>query len=285
MTKDNKLPKIAAIISTYNLSARKSFGQHFLLDLNLTSKIAKSAGNLDSFDILEIGPGPGSLTRSILESGARKVVAIEQDERFLPALRGIEEFYPNKFVVLHGNALSLDPRPYLEPPIKVIANLPYNVGTQILINFLTKENWPPFWNSLTLMFQKEVAERIVAKPNSKSFGRLSVISQWRTDARLVFTVPASAFTPAPKVESAIVQFTPLHTPLYASDQKNLEKLTRIAFGKRRKMLRQSLKLLNPNIERILSNICINPELRPEQLSVRQFCLIAEELKNELTSYF
>ncbi|MEP5197769.1 MAG: 16S rRNA (adenine(1518)-N(6)/adenine(1519)-N(6))-dimethyltransferase RsmA, partial [Roseobacter sp.] len=209
MTTIDNLPPLRDVIRTHDLQARKSMGQNFLLDLNLTAKIARQAGNLNDCDVLEIGPGPGGLTRGLLAEGARKVLAIEKDARCLPALKEIEAAYPGQLEVINGDALAIDPLASLRPPIRVAANLPYNVGTELLVRWLTPPTWPPFWQSLTLMFQREVAERIVAKPGSKTYGRLAILAQWRSDARIVMQLPPEAFTPPPKVSSSVVHLTAL----------------------------------------------------------------------------
>ncbi|MGY9045865.1 MAG: 16S rRNA (adenine(1518)-N(6)/adenine(1519)-N(6))-dimethyltransferase RsmA, partial [Rhodobacterales bacterium] len=198
------LPPLSRVIASHGLTARKSLGQNFLLDLNLTAKIARQAGNLTNMDVLEIGPGPGGLTRGLLAEGARRVLAIEKDSRCLPALAEISAAYPGRLTVIEGDALKIDPLEHLTPPIAIAANLPYNVGTELLVRWLTPKDWPPFWQSLTLMFQREVAERIVAAPGSKAYGRLALLAQWRADARIMLSLPPEAFTPAPKVSSAVV---------------------------------------------------------------------------------
>ena len=223
------LPPLREVIARHGLSARKSLGQNFLLDLNLTGKIARSAGGLNTHDILEIGPGPGGLTRALLANGARRVVAIERDDRCIPALEDIANAYPGRLSVVHGDAKDVDPLAYLDPPIRVVANLPYNIGTELLIGWLTPRHWPPFWDTLTLMFQKEVADRIVATPGTKAYGRLSVLASWRTNARTVMTVPASAFTPPPKVTSAVVQIKALAEPKFPADAAALQMVTSAAF--------------------------------------------------------
>lgn len=208
------LPPLREVIAEHGLSARKSLGQNFLMDLNLTSKIARRAGDLTKCDVLEIGPGPGGLTRALLMEGARKVVAIERDNRCLAILEQVSAAYPDRLEVIEGDALEIDPLAHLNAPIRVVANLPYNVGTELLIRWLTPPTWPPFWQSLTLMFQKEVAQRIVAAPGSKSYGRLSVLAQWRTDAKLAFEISPQAFTPPPKVTSAVVHLERLEEPRF-----------------------------------------------------------------------
>ncbi len=218
----DNLPPLRDVIATHGLSARKSLGQNFLLDLNLTAKIARQAGDLTETDVLEIGPGPGGLTRGLLAEGARKVLAIEKDHRCLPALAEIAAAYPGRLEVIEGDALEINPLEHLTPPIRIAANLPYNVGTELLVRWLTPKEWPPFWTSMTLMFQREVAERIVATPGSKAYGRLAVLSQWRSDARIAISLPPGAFTPPPKVSSAVVHLTALPAPRFEADAKTLE---------------------------------------------------------------
>lgn len=278
MSQIDTLPPLRDVIATHELRAKKSLGQNFLLDLNLTSKIARCAGDLSGSDILEIGPGPGGLTRGLLAEGARKVLAVEKDSRCLAALEEIARAYPGRLEVLQADALDIDPLEHLTAPIKVVANLPYNVGTELLIRWLTPNNWPPAWQSLTLMFQREVAERITAKPGSKAYGRLAILSQLRCDARIVMDLPPEAFTPAPKVRSAVVHVTALPDPKFDTDPKALERVTGAAFGQRRKMLRASLKKLHPEIERILESVDIEPTARAETLSLEQFCRLTNAIK-------
>ena len=272
------LPPLREVIAAHGLSARKALGQNFLLDLNLTRKIARSAGPLDSFDILEIGPGPGGLTRALLMEGARRVVAIERDPRCLGALSEIARAYPDRFHVIEGDALDLDPTPSLVAPAKIVANLPYNVGTELLVRWLTPPAWPPFWTSLTLMFQKEVAERIVAQPGSKAYGRLSILAQWRSNARLVLEVPARAFTPPPKVTSAVVHISRLEQPRFPAEPEALFRLVAAAFNQRRKMLRSSLRMLRPDIEALLVASGIRPTDRAEQVPIESFCRLSRTLE-------
>jgi len=270
----DQLPPLREVIVQHNLSAQKSLGQNFLLDLNLTSKIARQAGDLTQSDVLEIGPGPGGLTRGLLAEGARRVIAIEKDRRCIAALEDIQKAYPDRLEILEGDALSINPLERLTGPVKVVANLPYNVGTELLIRWLTPTRWPPFWTSLTLMFQKEVAERIVAPVASKAYGRLALLSQWRTDANIVMNLPPSAFTPPPKVSSAVVHLTALSAPRFEAEATVLEKTVAKAFNQRRKMLRSSLKGLTPDLEEKLNAAGIAPTLRAEQVSLEQFCALA-----------
>ena len=271
------LPPLREVIASHGLSARKSLGQNFLLDLNLTAKIARQAGDLSGMDVLEVGPGPGGLTRGLLAEGARKVLAVEKDTRCLPALAEIAEAYPDRLEVISGDALELDLLSRLTPPIAICANLPYNVGTELLVRWLTPEAWPPQWQTLTLMFQREVAERIVAPPGSKAYGRLAVLAQWRCDARIVLSLPPGAFTPPPKVSSAVVHLRALPEPRFEADRKVLERVVAAAFNQRRKMMRASLKGLAPDIEDKLNTAGILPTERAEQVSLEQFCALARLL--------
>ena len=274
MSAIDDLPPLRQVIADHGLSARKSLGQNFLLDLNLTAKIARQAGNLADTDVLEIGPGPGGLTRGLLAQGARKVLAIEKDPRCLPALDQIAAHYPGQLHVMIGDALDIDPLAQLTPPIRVAANLPYNVGTELLVRWLTPPTWPPFWQSLTLMFQREVAERIVAAPGSKAYGRLAVLAQWRCEARIAMSLPPEAFTPAPKVSSAVVHLTALPEPKFEADPDVLSRVVAMAFNQRRKMLRAALKGLGPDVEDRLRAAGIKPTERAEQVSLEGFCALA-----------
>ena len=271
------LPPLREVIASHELSAKKSLGQNFLLDLNLTAKIARQAGDLSGMDVLEIGPGPGGLTRGLLAEGARKVLAIEKDTRCLPALAEIAGAYPDRLEVISGDALQIDPLAHLTPPIAICANLPYNVGTELLVRWLTPEDWPPFWQTLTLMFQREVAERIVAQPGSKAYGRLAVLAQWRAEARIVLSLPPGAFTPPPKVSSAVVHLRALPEPRFPAERAVLERVVAAAFNQRRKMLRAALKGLAPDIEDRLEAAGIAPTERAEQVSLEQFCALARAL--------
>jgi 16S rRNA (adenine1518-N6/adenine1519-N6)-dimethyltransferase len=266
------LPPLRDVIQRHGLDAKKSLGQNFLLDLNLTQKIARSAGPLEDVTVIEVGPGPGGLTRAILSLGAKKLIAIERDSRCLPALAEIADHYPGRLEVIEGDALKVDFAALVpEGPVKIIANLPYNIGTQILINWLLPERWPPFWDSLTLMFQREVGQRIVADESDDHYGRLGVLAGWRTEAHMVFDVPPQAFTPPPKVTSTVVHLTPRQTPLDC-DVTKLEKVTQAAFGQRRKMLRQSVKSLGG--EALLTKAGIDSSRRAETLSVEEFVTLA-----------
>ena len=272
-----KLSPLKDVISRHQLRAKKSLGQNFLLDLNLTSKIARYAGNLDQFDILEIGPGPGGLTRSLLHEGARKVVAIEKDNRCIEALEEIQATFPGRLKLLQGDALSTNASEHLADPVRIIANLPYNIGTELLVRWLTSKTWPSFWQSMTLMFQKEVANRIVASPGSKAYGRLSVMSQWRCDTKIAFNVPATAFTPPPKVESTLVHFEALKEPKFPAEVEVLEFVVSKAFNQRRKMLRGALKGYFQNVEEGLVSIGVLPTKRAEDITVQEYCAMSQIL--------
>lgn len=274
MSAIDSLPPLREVIRSHDLQARKSMGQNFLLDLNLTAKIARQAGDMSACDVLEIGPGPGGLTRGLLAEGARHVLAIEKDKRCLPALAEIAAAYPGRLTVVEGDALEVDPLQRLSPPIRVAANLPYNVGTELLVRWLTPPEWPPFWQSLTLMFQREVAERIVARPGSKAYGRLALLAQWRAEARIVMSLPPEAFTPAPKVSSAVVHLTALPEPRFPADAAVLSRVVAAAFNQRRKMLRAALKGVAPDIEDRLLAAGIKPTDRAEQVPLEGFCALA-----------
>ena len=275
MSKIDGLPPLRDVIETHGLLARKSLGQNFLLDLNLTSKIARQAGDLAGCDVLEIGPGPGGLTRGLLAEGARRVLAIEKDPRCLPALQEIADAYPGQLQTVVGDALDIDPLAYLTPPIRVAANLPYNVGTELLIRWLTPKDWPPYWDSLTLMFQKEVAQRITAQPGSKAYGRLSILAQWRTEAQIVMELPPEAFSPPPKVHSAVVHLRARAEPLFDADAKALSRVVAAAFNQRRKMLRSALKVLGKDAEERIASVGIKPTARAEEISIEGFCLLSK----------
>ncbi|MCP3970321.1 MAG: 16S rRNA (adenine(1518)-N(6)/adenine(1519)-N(6))-dimethyltransferase RsmA [Rhodobacteraceae bacterium] len=277
MSTIDSLPPLREVINAHGLRARKTLGQNFLLDLNLTAKIARAAGDLRSSDVLEIGPGPGGLTRGLLAEGARRVLAVEKDARCLPALAEIAAVWPGRLQAINADALALDPLEHLTPPIRIVANLPYNVGTELLVRWLTPPEWPPVWDSLTLMFQKEVAERIVAAPGSKAYGRLAILSQWRCDARIVMELPPEAFTPPPKIRSAVVHLTARPEPRFAADPKTLEHIVAAAFNQRRKMLRAALKGLSPDIVAVLERAGLRPTARAEEISIKGFCALAREL--------
>lgn len=266
------LPPLRDVIQRHGLDARKALGQNFLLDLNLTQKVARTAGSLEGVTVFEVGPGPGGLTRAILALGAAKVIAVERDARCLPALAEIADHYPGRLDVIEGDALKTDFAALVpDGPVKIIANLPYNVGTQLLVNWLLPPSWPPFWQSLTLMFQKEVGQRIVAQEDDDHYGRLGVLCGWRTEAHMAFDISPQAFTPPPKVTSTVVHLTPRENPIPCAADK-LEKVTLAAFGQRRKMLRQSVKPLGG--EALLLKADIDPQRRAETLSVEEFCRLA-----------
>jgi 16S rRNA (adenine1518-N6/adenine1519-N6)-dimethyltransferase len=273
----DQLPPLHDVISTHSLNAKKSLGQNFLLDLNLTAKIARLAGDLEGYDVLEVGPGPGGLTRGLLASGARRVIALEKDPRCIPALIEIAEVYPGQLDIFNADALNFDIRSHLTVPIRIVANLPYNVGTALLIRWLTPKDWPPFWSTLTLMFQKEVAERIIATPGSKSYGRLAILAQWKSNPKIMMELPPEAFTPPPKVHSAVVHFDALPEPRFPAPAGLLTSTVAMAFNQRRKMLRSSLKSASPNIENVLRDAGIEPTARAEEISLEGFCALARGL--------
>lgn len=272
---DDALPPLRDVIARFGLAAKKSLGQNFLFDLNLTRRIARAAAPLEGFTVIEVGPGPGGLTRALLMEGASHVIAIERDDRAIAAQEAIAAAYPGRLTVIAGDALETDYEALTAGRKKIVANLPYNIATQLLTGWLTADAWPPWFASLTLMFQKEVAERIVAKPGTKDYGRLSVLCQYRAEARKLFDVNRSAFTPPPKVTSSIVQLIPRAAPSPACDLKVLERVTASAFGQRRKMLRQSLRTLLPEPEPLLARAGIDPQLRAEQVPVEGFATLAK----------
>ena len=276
MTLDD-LPPLREVIARHDLRARKGLGQNFLLDLQLTGRIARVAGNLADCDVLEVGPGPGGLTRGLLAEGARHVHVIEKDARCLPALAEIAAAAPGRLTVHVGDALDLMARIPIERPYRVVANLPYNVGTELLVRWLTPDTWPPGWQSLTLMFQREVAERITALPGSKAYGRLAVLSQWRATTRIALDLPPQAFTPPPKVSSSVVHIEPLPEPRFEAEIEKLERVTAAAFGQRRKMLRASLKGVLGDAESRLRELDIDPTARAETLPIEAFCAIARAI--------
>ncbi|MEM1363762.1 MAG: 16S rRNA (adenine(1518)-N(6)/adenine(1519)-N(6))-dimethyltransferase RsmA [Pseudomonadota bacterium] len=282
MSAIDNLPPLRDVIRTHGLSAKKAFGQNFLLDLNLTAKIARQAGDLTVCDVLEIGPGPGGLTRALLAEGARNLVAIERDPRCVPALEEIAKAYPGRLEIVQGDALEHDPLAELSPPRRIVANLPYNVGTELLVRWLTPSEWPPLWQSLTLMFQREVAERIVAKPGGKAYGRLAILAQWRCEAQIVMDLPPQAFTPPPKVSSSVVHIRALPAPRFPADAALLSRVVGTAFGQRRKMLRASLKPLSKDIENHLLGAGIKPTDRAETVEIEAFCALARRLAPVLT---
>jgi 16S rRNA (adenine1518-N6/adenine1519-N6)-dimethyltransferase len=276
MSAIDDLPPLREVIARHQLSAVKGLGQNFLLDLNLTARIARAAGDLTGVTVIEVGPGPGGLTRALLAAGARRIVAIERDGRCLPALDEIAARYPGRLSVVEGDALSVDYAALAEGPTRIVANLPYNIATPLLVGWLRAEPWPPFYESMTLMFQREVAERIVAAPGSKSYGRLAVLAGWRSDARILFNIPATAFTPPPKVMSSVVGIVPKANPLPA-DAALLERVVAAAFGQRRKMLRQSVKSLSVDPLSLLEAAGIEPTQRAEEIDVAGFVALANAL--------
>jgi 16S rRNA (adenine1518-N6/adenine1519-N6)-dimethyltransferase len=277
MSAIDDLPPLREVIRRHDLSAKKALGQNFLLDLNLTARIARAAGPLEDVTVVEVGPGPGGLTRALLAAGARGVIAIERDQRALAALAEIAEHYPGRLHVIEGDALAIDIRPQLaHTPVRIVANLPYNIATALLVNWLSAEPWPPWYDALVLMFQREVAERIVAAPGSKSYGRLAVFTQWRCEAKILFDIAPSAFVPQPKVTSSVVRTVPRQNPL-PCDRRLLERVTAAAFGQRRKMLRQSLKSLGTDPLPLLERAGLDPTARAEEISVSGFVALAQVL--------
>jgi 16S rRNA (adenine1518-N6/adenine1519-N6)-dimethyltransferase len=278
MTTPDGLPPLRDVIREAGLSAKKSLGQNFLLDLNLTRRIARSAGPLDGVTVVEVGPGPGGLTRALLMEGAAKVFVIERDERCLPPLQDIAAAYPGRLEVVSGDAREIDFAALpIRRPARVVSNLPYSVSTPLLVGWLKSDPWPPWFDSLVLMFQREVAERIVAAPGNKDYGRLSVLSQWRSDPRILFSLPPDAFTPKPKVASTVVRLIPKDVLAPACNIGMLERVTAAAFGQRRKMLRASLKQVTSDPEKLLTHLGLDPKARAETLQITDFCRIANAL--------
>lgn len=278
MSLDDGLPPLREVIAQLGLSARKSLGQNFLFDLNLTRRIAREAGPLQGRLVVEVGPGPGGLTRALLAEGAARVVAIERDERCLPALDAISRAYAGRLTVVNADALAVaEPSLIGDGRAIVVANLPYNVATPLLVKWLTPPAWPPWYESLTLMFQREVAERIVAAPGSHAYGRLSVISQWRTSAKILFDIHRSAFTPPPKVTSSVVRFEVLAKPRGEAEATMIERVTAAAFGQRRKMLRSSLKSLGGFSDALIEEAELTPTARAEEIGVEGFAALARAL--------
>jgi 16S rRNA (adenine1518-N6/adenine1519-N6)-dimethyltransferase len=274
MAQIDDLPPLRDVLRRHELRAKKSLGQNFLLDLNLTARIARAAGPLDGATVIEVGPGPGGLTRALLAEGAKRVIAVERDARAIAALNEISAHYPGRLSVIEGDALEFDPRTHLDGgPARIVANLPYNIATPLLIGWLTTEPWPPWFDQMVLMFQREVAERIVAPPGSKTYGRLSVLTGWRAQAKILFDVAPSAFVPAPKVTSSVVRLVP-RTELTACDPDALQRVTEAAFGQRRKMLRQSLKSLGRDTAVLLQTAEIEPTARAEDIPVDGFVRLA-----------
>jgi 16S rRNA (adenine1518-N6/adenine1519-N6)-dimethyltransferase len=277
MSAIDDLPPLREVIREHALSARKSLGQNFLLDLNLTARIARAAAPLDDATIVEIGPGPGGLTRALLAMGARHVIAVEHDARTIPALEAISRRYPGRLEIVCADAQSFDPRPYLgSTKAKIVANLPYNIATPLLIGWLSIEPWPPWYDMMVLMFQREVAERIVAHENEEAYGRLAVLANWRAETKMLFDISPSAFVPQPKVTSSLVRLVPRQAP-EPCDRRLLEQVTAAAFGQRRKMLRQSLKSLSADPARLAAAASVDPTRRAETVPVSGFVAMAREL--------
>jgi 16S rRNA (adenine1518-N6/adenine1519-N6)-dimethyltransferase len=274
------LPPLREVIARYGIIPHKRLGQNFLLDLNLTGRIARAAGRLDQATVIEIGPGPGGLTRALLASGARRVVAIERDRRCLAALGELAVAYPGRLDLVAGDALELDPATFSAKPRKIIANLPYNIGTLLILGWLERIQE---YESLTLMLQREVAERLIAVPRSKSYGRLSVLIQWLAETRILFDVPARAFVPPPRITSSVVAILPRPEPLAPARRTTLERVTAAAFGQRRKMLRASLKPLGLAVDPLLERAGVAPTARAEELTVAEFCALARGLEGQPSS--
>ncbi len=276
MIVDDGLPPLRDVIRRHGLSAKKSLGQNFLLDLNLTARIARAAGPLGDMTVVEIGPGPGGLTRALFSCGAKRVIAVERDERALAALTELGKHYPGRLEIVIGDALAFDPRPHLQGRTVVVANLPYNIATALLVGWLSVEPWPPWFEALVLMFQREVAERIVAKPGGKAYGRLSVFAQWRCETKILFDIAPSAFVPPPNVTSSVVRLVPRAAPL-PCDRRALERITQAAFGQRRKMLRQSLKTVTADPIALLTAAGVEPTARAEEIPIEGFVALARGL--------
>lgn len=278
MSGPDGLPPLREVVEQHGLIAQKSLGQNFLFDLNLTGRIARASGPLEGETVVEIGPGPGGLTRALLANGAGRVIAIERDRRCLPALAQIGERYPGRLTVVDGDALTVDLSQLLDGgSARIVANLPYNIGTPLLVGWLSAELWPSWWSSLTLMFQREVAERIVATPEQRAdYGRLAVLTGWRCEAKILFDVPRSAFVPPPKITSSIVHLVPRAAP-EPCDRRLLERITLHAFGQRRKMLRQSLKAVYPEPQILIEAAGLSPTARAEEIPVSGFVRLAQEL--------
>ena len=272
------LPPLREVVERHGLMAQKALGQNFLFDLNLTGRIARAAGPLEGQTVVEIGPGPGGLTRALLANGAGRVIAIERDRRCMPALAEIAAHYPGRLEVVDGDALAVDLSNLLGGnPARIVANLPYNIGTPLLVGWLSAEPWPSWWRSLTLMFQREVAERIVATPEQRAaYGRLAVLANWRCETKILFDVPKSAFVPQPKITSSIVQLVPRPRP-EPCDRRLLERVTLAAFGQRRKMLRQSLKAVLAEPAAIIEAAGLLPTARAEEIPVAGFVRLANAL--------
>ncbi|MGH6682019.1 MAG: 16S rRNA (adenine(1518)-N(6)/adenine(1519)-N(6))-dimethyltransferase RsmA [Bradyrhizobium sp.] len=277
MSAIDDLPPLREVIRRHALSARKSLGQNFLLDLNLTARIARAAGPLDGATVVEVGPGPGGLTRALLAQGARHVVAVEHDARALPALEAIAQRYPGRLEVVRADAQDFDPRPYIGgAKARIVANLPYNIATALLIGWLSIKPWPPWYDMMVLMFQREVAERIVARENDAAYGRLGVLANWRAETKILFDISPAAFVPQPKVTSSLVRLVPRRQP-EPCDRRALEQVAAAAFGQRRKMLRQSLKSLSVDPARLAAAAHVDPTRRAETVPISGFVAMAREL--------
>ncbi|HZP20545.1 MAG TPA: 16S rRNA (adenine(1518)-N(6)/adenine(1519)-N(6))-dimethyltransferase RsmA [Bauldia sp.] len=277
MSSGDGLPPLREVIARHGIRAARALGQNFLLDLNLTGRIARAAGDLGNVTVVEVGPGPGGLTRALLAEGAKEVIAIERDEHCLGALAEIAAHYPGRLTVVPGDALAVDMAALVAGPAKIVANLPYNIATPLLVGWLRAEPWPPWYGSMTLMFQREVAERIVAASGTKAYGRLGVLAGWRSEAELLFDIPPRAFTPPPKVTSSVVRLVPRARPLPA-DADILERVTAAAFNQRRKMVRQSLRLLGVDPLPLLEAAGIPGTVRAEEIPVEGFVALAEALR-------
>jgi 16S rRNA (adenine1518-N6/adenine1519-N6)-dimethyltransferase len=277
MSTIDDLPPLRDVIKRHALSARKSLGQNFLLDLNLTARIARAAGQLEDATVVEVGPGPGGLTRALLAAGAKHVIAIERDERAVGALEEISDRYPGRLTIVNADAMQFDPRPLLGTTrAKIVANLPYNIATALLIGWLSVEPWPPWYDAMVLMFQREVAERIVARENEEAYGRLGVLSNWRAETKILFDIAPAAFVPQPQVTSSVVRLVPRDKP-EACERRLLEQVAAAAFGQRRKMLRQSLKSLPADPALLTAAAGIDPTRRAETVPISGFAAMAREL--------
>lgn len=275
------LPSLRSTADAHGLTAKKSLGQHFLFDSNITDKIVRLAGRLENQPVIEIGPGPGGLTRSLLRVSPSSLLVIEKDTDCLPILEQLSAVAPDVLRVVHEDALKVDMQALMkvhdvQPPVHIVANLPYNIGTELIVKWLEQ---PSLYSTITVMLQKEVVDRIVAKPHTKDYGRLAVLCQWLCDVEVVMDVPPEAFSPPPKVMSSVVQLRPLAAPRYPADQAVLQKLCQAVFSQRRKMLRRSMKMLTDAPEELLAEAAIDPTLRPEALSVENLCRLAQALKN------
>ncbi len=277
MSAIDDLPPLREVIRKHGLSARKSLGQNFLLDLNLTARVARVAAPLEERTVIEVGPGPGGLTRALLALGAKRVIAIERDERAMPALEEIAQRYPGRLDIVNADAMTFDPRPMLgDAKATIVANLPYNIATPLLIGWLSTEPWPPWFDMMVLMFQREVAERIAARDNDEAYGRLAVLANWRAETKIMFDTSPSAFVPPPNVTSSVVRLIP-HSEPEPCDRRMLERISAAAFGQRRKMLRQSLKTLGVDPAQLAAAAGVDPTRRAETVPVSGFVAMAREL--------